>query len=47
MNESLENIEHSTFNAQHSMNCRATFPSMFHVECSMLNVSSSLNGGWQ
>ena len=41
----LGNIEHPTFNAEHSMDCYATPTSMFSVECSMLNVSPLSTGG--
>ena len=42
MNE-LGNIQHSTFNAEHSMSRWRTPLSTFNVECWLLNVFS--NGG--
>jgi hypothetical protein len=41
----MENIEHLTFNIQHSMDCRIAGPSVFGVKCSMLNVFHVQAGG--
>ena len=41
----LENIEHSTFNAEHSMNHRHSPLSALEVECWRLNVFFFLTGG--